>query len=87
MRYYFTDLVMVLIALPAFIWALLAVMWWGFDDIGPVFVACVSATPMLIVSTRQGAQAVDCDLQKMSSAYRVPVTRQFRKLVLPTMSE
>jgi NitT/TauT family transport system permease protein len=86
-RYFLTDLVMVGIALPAFIWALLAVMWWGFDDIGPIFVASISATPMLIVSTRQGAQAVDGNLQKMSSAYRVPVTRQFRKLVLPTMSE
>ncbi len=86
-RYFFTDLVMVGIALPAFIWALLAVMWWGFGDIGPIFVACVSATPMLIVSTRQGAQSVDGNLQKMSSAYRVPVIRQFRQLVLPTMSE
>ncbi len=86
-RYFFTDLVMVGIALPAFIWALLAVMWWGFDDIGPVFVACVSATPMLIISTRQGAQSVDGDLQKMSTAYKVPVIRQFRQLVLPTMSE
>jgi ABC-type nitrate/sulfonate/bicarbonate transport system permease component len=86
-RYFFTDLVMVGIALPAFIWALLAVMWWGFGDIGPIFVACVSATPMLIVSTRQGAQAVDGDLQKMSTAYKVPVLRQFRQLVLPTMSE
>jgi len=86
-RYFFTDLVMVLIALPAFIWALLAVMWWAFDDIGPIFVAAISATPMLVINTRQGAQAVDGDLQKMSSAYRVPVTRQFRTLVLPTMSE
>src|ERR671918_751438 len=86
-RYFFTDLVMVGIALPAFIWALLAVMWWGFGDIGPIFVACISATPMLIVSTRQGAQAVDGDLQKMSAAYKVPVLRQFRQLVLPTMSE
>jgi NitT/TauT family transport system permease protein len=85
--YFFTDLIMVGIALPAFIWALLAVMWWGFDPIGPVFVAAISATPMLLVSTRQGAQAVDGDLQKMSAAYRVPVLRQFRKLVLPTMSE
>jgi ABC-type nitrate/sulfonate/bicarbonate transport system permease component len=86
-RYFFTDLVMVGIALPAFIWALLAVMWWGFGAVGPIFVAAVSATPMLIVSTRQGAQAVDGDLQKMSTAYRVPVMRQVRQLVLPTMSE
>jgi NitT/TauT family transport system permease protein len=86
-RYLLQDLVMVLIALPAFIWALLAVMWWAFDDIGPIFVACISATPMLIINTRQGAAAVDGDLQKMSTAYRVPVLRQFRQLVLPTMSE
>ncbi len=86
-RYFFTDLIMVGIALPAFIWALLAVMWWAFDPIGPIFVASISATPMLVVSTRQGSQAVDGDLQKMSSAYRVPVTRQLRRLVLPTMSE
>jgi NitT/TauT family transport system permease protein len=86
-RYLLTDLVMVLIALPAFIWALLAVMWWGFDDIGPIFVASISATPMLIVNTVQGSRAVDGDLQKMSAAYNVPVMRQFRKLVLPTMSE
>src|SRR5262245_58799446 len=86
-RYFFTHLVMVGIALPAFIWALLAVLWWGFGDIGPIFVACISATPMLIVSTRQGAQAVEGDLQKMSTAYHVPVVRQFRHLVLPTMSE
>jgi NitT/TauT family transport system permease protein len=86
-RYLLQDLVMVLIALPAFIWALLAVMWWAFNDIGPIFVACISATPMLIINTRQGAAAVDGDLQKMSTAYRVPVVRQFRQLVLPTMSE
>ena len=31
--------------------------------------------------------AVDRDLRKMSDAYQVPVVRQFRSLVLPTMSE
>jgi NitT/TauT family transport system permease protein len=87
-RYYFTDLVMVGIALPAFIWAFLSVMWFGFNStLAPVFVAAVSATPMLIVSTREGAMAVDTNLRKMSDAYRVPVLRQFRALVLPTMTE
>jgi ABC-type nitrate/sulfonate/bicarbonate transport system permease component len=86
-RSFFTDLVMVGIALPAFIWALLGVMWWGFSEVAPIFVCCVSATPMLIVNTREGAEAVDVNLRKMSDAYRVPWTRQFRSLVLPTMSE
>ena len=86
-RYFFTDLVMVGIALPAFIWALLAVMWFGFSETAPIFVCVVSATPMLIVSTREGASAVDHQLRKMSDAYHVPVSRQFRSLVLPTMTE
>jgi NitT/TauT family transport system permease protein len=79
--------VMGAIALPAFIWALLAVMWFGFSETAPIFVCVVSATPMLIVNTREGASAVDHMLSKMSDAYRVPAGRRFRHLVLPTMSE
>jgi ABC-type nitrate/sulfonate/bicarbonate transport system permease component len=86
-RYLTTDLVMAAIALPAFIWALLAVMWFGFSEEAPIFVCVVSATPMLIVNTREGASAVDHQLSKMSAAYKVGLIKQFRHLVLPTMSE
>jgi ABC-type nitrate/sulfonate/bicarbonate transport system permease component len=86
-RWALTDLVMIGIALPAFIWALLSVMWWGFSDIGPIFTCFISATPMLVVNTREGALAVSEDLRKMSQAYRVPRRRQLRSLVLPSMAE
>ena len=56
-RYFFTDLILVGITLPAFIWALLVVMWWGFSNIGPIAVCVVSATPQLVVNTFQGATA------------------------------
>src|SRR3954467_14257195 len=29
---YFRDIVTIMLALPAFIWALLAAMWWGFSE-------------------------------------------------------
>jgi ABC-type nitrate/sulfonate/bicarbonate transport system permease component len=86
-RYFFTDLVMVGIALPAFIWALMGVMWWGFSNVAPIVVCIVSATPMLIVNTFEGAQGTPRDLEAMSSAYRVPMRRRFRRLVLPAMME
>jgi NitT/TauT family transport system permease protein len=86
-RWALTDLVMIGIALPAFIWALLSVMWWGFSNIGPIFTCFISATPMLVVNTREGALAVDENLRKMSQAYRVPRRRQLRSLVLPSMAE
>jgi ABC-type nitrate/sulfonate/bicarbonate transport system permease component len=86
-RWTLSDLVMVGIALPAFIWALLAVMWWGFSNVGPIFTCFVSATPMLIINTREGAMAIDDQLTKMSRAYHVPHRKQLRSLVLPSMME
>jgi NitT/TauT family transport system permease protein len=86
-RWSLNDLVMIGIALPAFIWALLAVMWWGFSELGPIVTCFVSATPMLIINAREGAQAVDENLKQMSRAYKVPARRQLRSLVLPSMLE
>ncbi|MGH2629920.1 MAG: ABC transporter permease [Actinomycetota bacterium] len=86
-RYFLTDLILVGITLPAFIWALLVVMWWGFSNIGPIAVCIVSATPQLVVNTFQGATATPGKLLSMSDAYRVKNRRQFRWLVVPSMAE
>jgi ABC-type nitrate/sulfonate/bicarbonate transport system permease component len=86
-RYFLTDLILVGITLPAFIWALLVVMWWAFSNIGPITVCVLSATPQLVVSTFQGATATPGALLSMSDAYRVGTRRQFRWLVIPSMME
>ena len=86
-RYFLTDLILVGITLPAFIWALLVVMWWGFSNIGPITVCVLSATPQLVVNTFQGATATPGKLLAMSDAYRVGTRRQFRWLVIPSMME
>jgi NitT/TauT family transport system permease protein len=86
-RYFLADLILVGITLPAFIWALLVVMWWGFSNIGPISVAVLSATPQLVVNTYQGATATPGALLSMSDAYRVPTSRQVQWLVVPSMME
>ncbi len=84
---FFTDMVTVGLALPAFIWALLAVMWFGFGNRAPIFCAIVSATPGLVIHVFQGALAVPRELRDMSDAYGVPFRRQIRDLVLPSMAD
>ncbi len=74
------------LALPAYIWALLGVMWFGFGFRAPVFCAVVSATPGLIVHVLQGALAVPRELRDMSDAYGVPFRTQVRNLVLPSIA-
>ena len=83
---YFTDLVTVGLAMPAYIWALLAVMWFGFGMKAPVFCAIVSATPGLIVHVLQGSLAVPRDLTDMSDAFDVPGRSRLRHLALPSMA-
>jgi ABC-type nitrate/sulfonate/bicarbonate transport system permease component len=83
---YFRDIVTIMLALPAFIWALLAAMWWGFSEVGPFWVPVLSATPMLVASTYEGAKSLPQPLIQMSSAYRVPTARFFGWLVLPAMA-
>jgi ABC-type nitrate/sulfonate/bicarbonate transport system permease component len=83
---FLTDIVTVGIALPAYIWALLGVMWFGFGNRAPVFCAVVSATPGLIVYVLQGSLAVPRELRDMSDAYDVAFPRQVRTLVLPSMA-
>lgn len=83
---FFTDLVTVGIALPAYMWALLGVMWFGFGIRAPVFCAVVSATPGLIVHVLQGTLAIPRELRDMSDAYDVPGPSRARDLVLPSMA-
>ena len=83
---YFTDIVTVGLALPAYIWALLGVMWFGFGFRAPIFTAVVSATPGLVVHVLQGSLAIPRELRDMSGAYGVPLRWQIRHLVLPSMS-
>ena len=83
---YFRDIVTIMLALPAFIWALLAAMWWGFSEVGPIVVPVLAATPMLVASTYEGAKSLPRPLIEMSSAYRVPTARYFGWMVLPAMS-
>jgi ABC-type nitrate/sulfonate/bicarbonate transport system permease component len=83
---FLTDIVTVGIALPAYMWALLAVMWFGYGIKPPVFCAVVSAIPGLIVHVLQGTLAIPRELRDMSDAYGVPGRSRARDLVLPSMA-
>lgn len=83
---YFRDINTILLALPAFIWALLAAIWWGFSEVGPFVVPVLAATPMLVASTFEGAKSLPRPLVEMSAAYRVPQRKIFAALVLPAMA-
>ena len=77
------DTMMVGLAIPAIIWALLTALWFGFAWKAPVLTVALAATPFVAVNVTQGVQAAPRDLVRMSKAFGVSLQRRVRELVLP----
>lgn len=77
------DTMMVGLAIPAIIWALLTALWFGFAWKAPVFTVALTALPFVAVNVTQGVEAAPRDLLRMSKAFGVSLPRRVRELVLP----
>jgi NitT/TauT family transport system permease protein len=80
------DTLLVLVALPAIIWAFLTQMWFGLGDDAVVITTFLSAFPFVAVNVVQGVQAIPRDLRRMSSAFGVSTYRRVRYLQVPAVT-
>ena len=80
------DTLLVLLALPAIIWAFLTQMWFGLGDRAVVITIVLSAFPFVAVNIVQGVQAIPRELRRMSSAFHVTTYRTFRHLQVPAVT-
>ncbi len=77
-----SDTVLVLLALPAFVWAFLTTMWFGIGWQAPVLTVAFTAFPFVAVNVAQGVRSITPDLKRMSAAFGVNRRKQFRHLIL-----
>jgi len=80
------DTLLVLVALPAIIWAFLTQMWLGLGDEAVVITTFLSAFPFVSVNVIQGIQAIPRDLRRMSGAYHVSLYRRLRHMQIPAVT-
>lgn len=80
------DTLLVLLALPAIIWAFLTQMWFGLGDRAVVITVVLSAFPFVAVNVVQGIQAIPRELRRMSASFRVSTYRAFRHLQVPAVT-
>lgn len=80
------DVMLVFLALPAFIWAFLTIMWFGLGWAAPVYTVILSAIPFVAVNVAQGVRSVSPELHDMSDAFGVTRERRIRHLMLPAIS-
>jgi len=80
------DTVLVLLTMPAFVWAFLATMWFGISWQAPVIATAASAFPFVTINVAQGVRAITPELKHMSRAFGVSRWKRFRHLTLAAVT-
>jgi ABC-type nitrate/sulfonate/bicarbonate transport system permease component len=80
------DTVLVLLTMPAFVWAFLTTMWFGITWQAPVLAVAFTAFPFVAINVAQGTRAITPELKHMSTAFEVGRWKQFRHLITPAVA-
>ena len=65
------DTTLVLLALPAVVWAFLASLWFGLTSTAPIVAVVLTAIPFVAINLSTGVRSIDPALVEMSKAYNV----------------
>jgi len=79
------DIVLVFMALPLVIWALLGVLWFGGSLMAPIVAGAAVSFPFVAVNVYEGVAAVDREMLRMARVYRLPKLVVLRKIMVPSM--
>jgi NitT/TauT family transport system permease protein len=79
------DWVLIFMALPLVIWALLGVLWFGGSIMAPIVAGAAVAFPFTAVNVYEGVASVDRDMLRMARVYRLPKLVVLRKIMMPSM--
>jgi ABC-type nitrate/sulfonate/bicarbonate transport system permease component len=78
------DLTAVLNSTSVFVWVVLALIWFGLSDRGPVFTTFMVVLPALLSNVGAGVEGVDRKLLEMAQVYRLSGLDRFRHVTLPS---
>lgn len=79
------DFVIVGLAVPSLVWALLCGIYFGLGNAAPVGAVVLAATPYVVLNTHEGVRAVPADLTTMAKAYGVGWVKVARHVIVPSL--
>jgi ABC-type nitrate/sulfonate/bicarbonate transport system permease component len=79
------DLVLVGLAMPYLVWALLTASWFGLDSNAMILTVVLAAVPFVIINTVEGVRDVPRELSDMARSFRVPRGDVIRHVILPSL--
>jgi len=79
------DFVVVGLAMPSLVWALIAAMWFGFGTIAPLITVVLAAWTFVAINVAEGVRNVPKDLLDMGKAYGASRFDSIRFIILPSL--
>ena len=79
------DFVVVGLAMPSLVWALIAAMWFGFGTTAPLVTVILAAVMFVVINIAEGVRNVPKDLLDMATAYGVRRRDSIRHVVFPSL--
>lgn len=77
--------VVVLLNLPALVIIILAYVWFGLTEAAAIGAVALNKLPNVIVTIREGARALDPELDQMAAAFRLSARKRLFDIVLPQL--
>jgi NitT/TauT family transport system permease protein len=77
------DVNSVLNATSVFVWIVLAVVWFGLSDVGPIFTTFMITLPIVLSTVVEGVANVDRRLLDMGRVYQLGAVQRFLHITLP----
>ncbi len=80
------DVLLILgLNIPALVTIILCYIWLGLGETAAVIAVALNKIPMVVVTLREGARAVDHDLLQVAQVYRLTRWQTFRSVYLPQL--
>lgn len=79
------DFVVVGLAFPSLVWALLTGMWFGFGNTAPIVTVVLAAVTFVIINVAEGVKDVPKDLLDMADSYGVSRNHKIRHVIFPSL--
>jgi NitT/TauT family transport system permease protein len=78
--------IVLLLNLPALVVIVLAYVWFGLTEAAAIGAVTLNKIPLVVVTVREGARALDPDYADMARAFQMDAWRRMRHVVLPQLS-
>lgn len=79
------DFVLVGLAMPALVWALLTGLWFGLDSGATLITVILAATPFVVINTYEGVRDVPRELTDMARSFHVKRADVTRHVIMPSL--